>query len=756
MADEGPMTCRFAIALPAGLVAPPGGFNITVTDGTGAVHTFTAVDPLDTDPLFGDGISINDPGPTGPTVDGANAGAIDAYNDLSGRNVLIITYDAMLSNIPPDSSHTNTATLFNYAAEEGGRDFTSNYITPTSSYSGADLTDDATASVPPGEVAKSLVVTSESSTVGSNVTIGEIVRYRLVVVVPESTSDNVVLADLLPDGMQFLNDGTATIAFVDDLATTGSISSSLVGPGAGLVFDGNETTVSAITPTFVIPAGAISLSGNDPRFQLGTLVINENDDNDELIVVEFNALVLNLATNDNGDVLANSFSLTSDDFATITSTPVNVTIREPQVVVAKTIDGAPPADAADSVTYRVELTNNGSATAFEVQLTDIMPASLQLNVGTVAVVGNTGGSTGVAVTSGNIGGDTEVGLSISSMPVGATVTITFSAQTTIGVTPADLIENQADVVYTSLPGAGTLGNPTGSNIPGLSGAPDGERDGSASPTHNDYHDTDTVSFTTSPLGLVKSLVSTSEAHTAGADLAIGEIVRYRLTTRLIEGTHADMRVSDALPAGLSFLNDGTATIAFVSDAVGTVTSTVLVGAGLDLVGDETTVSSLTPTLSIPGGLITAGATTVISLGDVVNNDSDADSEYVVIEFNALVTNAVTTNNGNVKPNRYSVELASDAPVLSNIVDVTIREPLLDARSDAPGPRAARTREIRPIIRSCLANTGSTTAYRRATDRPPPLATHPECGICRCDARGRRGSSSDDRTRQRSRRLRRSR
>jgi hypothetical protein len=42
------------------------------------------------------------------------------------------------------------------------------------------------------------------------------------------------------------------------------------------------------------------------------LTIDENDDNDEFLVVEFNALVLNDATNDAGDVLANTFSLSSD------------------------------------------------------------------------------------------------------------------------------------------------------------------------------------------------------------------------------------------------------------------------------------------------------------------------------------------------------------------------------------------------------------------------------------------------------------
>jgi hypothetical protein len=105
------------------------------------------------------------------------------------------------------------------------------------------------------------------------------------------------------------------------------------------------------------------------------------------------------------------------------------------------------------------------------------------------------------------------------MPVGATVEITFTAQTVIGVTPSDLITNQADVVYTSLPGAGTVGNPTGSNVPGLSGASDGERDGSTTPAQNDYTDSDTASFTTSALGLVKihyfDLRSSHDRHECG-------------------------------------------------------------------------------------------------------------------------------------------------------------------------------------------------------------------------------------------------
>jgi uncharacterized repeat protein (TIGR01451 family) len=110
------------------------------------------------------------------------------------------------------------------------------------------------------------------------------------------------------------------------------------------------------------------------------------------------------------------------------------------------------------------------------------------------------------------------------------------------------------------------------------------------------------------------------------------------------------------------------------------------------------------------------------LGNVINNDSDGNSEYVVIEFNALVTNGINTNNGNVKPNSYSAEVDADAPVFSNSVDVTIREPLLtlDLTLLSPAPSDAGDTANYQVV---LANTGSTTAFDvRLTDLLPSQLT----------------------------------
>ena len=102
-----------------------------------------------------------------------------------------------------------------------------------------------------------------------------------------------------------------------------------------------------------------------------------------------------------------------------------------------------------------------------------------------------------------------------------------------------------------------------------SGHVDGERTGQdGAGGLNDYQNTGTAVIDVTEPAPQKTVVLTSEIHTGtGADgrprVAIGEIVRYRLEIRLAEGTSNDVILRDQLPAGLMFLNDGTATVVFV-------------------------------------------------------------------------------------------------------------------------------------------------------------------------------------------------
>ena len=329
-------------------------------------------------------------------------------------------------------------------------------------------------------------------------------------------------------------------------------------------------------------------TGTDPYFKFGTLVYADSDDDLEYVVVEFNALVDNTTagSNDYGDALSNTFvpQLSGTNVGS-NSAAVAIRVNEPCLGVLsgttctsnlnKVVQTPPvPADAGGTVAYRVTFANATGAnisTAFDTRMLDTLPATLQLNLGSVtATLG--GGAAGATNTStGN-----TVDVTITTIPPGGTVQIDYTATILIGVSPGVTVDNTANITYTSLPGTGTAngqpGNSTGSTTPGASGASDGERNGSGT-APNDYLGADPASFAIMQGSRAKYLVATSESSTADPQVTIGEIVRYRLVWQIPESTPLNLQFQDNLPTGLTFLDDGTAKMAFVSnDPAGGVTS----------------------------------------------------------------------------------------------------------------------------------------------------------------------------------------
>ena len=191
-----------------------------------------------------------------------------------------MTYDLTVADTvtaaQSGSDLRNEAALSNAAARDGGTDRTT-----------VDRVDSAQAATAPFQAVKSIVATSESHTglaAGSErVTVGEIVRYRLVVEVPEGTHAVFELRDLLPDGLTYLEDGTSTVAFVSDGQGSGGglTSSGTNGLGNAAQVAGSEANLAFVTPTHVLADAAITEadaspddtwnSGTDPVFALGDL-----------------------------------------------------------------------------------------------------------------------------------------------------------------------------------------------------------------------------------------------------------------------------------------------------------------------------------------------------------------------------------------------------------------------------------------------------------------------------------------------------
>ncbi|MBS1968412.1 MAG: DUF11 domain-containing protein, partial [Chloroflexi bacterium SZAS-1] len=574
-------------------------------------------------------------------------------------------------------------------------------------------------------------------------------RYRLAVQLPEGVTPNFQVSDNLPNGISFVNDGTAKVAFVSNgsgissaAAQTGAI------PAVPCVNDtGNAATLAALPQSQVDCAlvdANISTSatlntdtystGTDVRFKLGTLTNADSDSDAEYVVIDFNAVLDNTVTgsNDAGDTRSNTFSVyqnaTTQNGAT--SAGFVVKVVEPSIPFSATTNNKTvtptSGDAGDVVAYTVVYANaNGTnnTDAFDVRLLDVVPADAILNLASINVTA-TAACASPTFTNNSVGNTVDI--TVSRVAPGCQMTVKYQATLSTAVTPGELITNTANLTYSSLPGAhGSAGNSTGSVAPGAPGTNTGERDGSGS-APNDLFGSDTAVVTVFAPMSVKSLVSTSEAHTAGTSVVIGEIARFRMAVQIAEGSSPGFALRDNLPAGLLFLNDGTAKLALVSTNPG-LSSSTLSGVGLQVSGNETTLNGITPTFVLPasaisggtgsGGAFQSGDVPLFSLGNLSNTDSDTNQEFVVLEFNALVENSASNQNSTTLNNTFTVRLNGVDALTSNTQSVGVVEPNVTMTKQILSTTGATI-----TYRVVATNTGNATAFDTvvADTLPPSL------------------------------------
>lgn len=557
--------------IPDGLKIPAGGVNLCVTDGTYVQLPYTdlgaGVNAFD--------IELTDPVPTVPPVAGLKPGKdINGNTITTGLNLAIITFDLEIeADVVPNQAIVNTGTLYNYSGVEGGPDYTD----PN------DVTDQAQTQIPAGGRTKYLISTSEAGTSGAFTTIGEIVRYRLVWRMPESTVNNAQFKDNLPTGLTFLDDHTAQVAVVFNGAGIASENFDIIPPidtaSCGVL--GNNATQTIPT----MPASANCLlddanigstnsttdtggfvTGTDIYFKFGKLTNNDRDPDNEYIIVEFNALVDNSVTgsNDYNDTRTNTF-VTHLNGADVggNSGGVNVVIAEPCIGTTagnppnactsgptKTLQTPPsPADAGGVAAYRIVMANATGTTispAHEVRLTDPAPAGLSINTGSITTAFSGCTPASPAVTNNST--SATIDMTIAVMTPGCQVTVDYTSTLLDAALAGSSIINTAQVKYTSLPGTGTPtgtgGNTTGSTTPGGSGADNGERNGDGG--INDYVGSD-------PATLNTAAPSIDKVTPVPFEYAVGQVVTYNLLVTVPEGTTKNLVVDDDLPVGLAYV-----------------------------------------------------------------------------------------------------------------------------------------------------------------------------------------------------------
>ncbi|MCP5178450.1 MAG: DUF11 domain-containing protein [Pseudomonadales bacterium] len=664
--------------------APPADFGNcllnSVTNGSGAG-----------DPFAG--------GYTFATFSGATANALDP-----GDNVVLNVRCNLQNGVEDSAAYTNGAHAV-WADTLGGPTFPAEVGV-------ADVTTRALS------IAKSIVVTSEAHT--SELTsprplvTGEIVRYRLVVDVLQGNPRNLLLTDVLPTGLAYVSGSQTLLGLVTD--SGGDLAASnVVCLGGTAARVGNDTTdLSTLGLDCVIaPASGGSGSGDDPVFDLGDILNSEHDLNSELIVLELNARVVGDVVQ--GTALANAGTVTTDN-ASIPSASVPARQAGPVLQVTRSVV---PADVAAGtrVEYVVTVRHApaSDADAFDISVNDVLPATLTYD----ALAGITGPQapavpgTDVCTAAGaviNDGDPNGVGLNITfaALPQGEVCEIRYFATTDAGLAGGQTIPTTTDVDYTSLPVNGTDPNATGSP-PGVEAADTTQAQ--ATVTIQDPVPVKSIAAT----ALTETPDNTSDTPADPRPTAIGEWVRYRLLTRIPEGTLTGVTVTDQLPAGMVYVS-GSARVALVADAGGVVPAPAIVCAGgtINKAGNDGSIASVVPDCALEpaGGPFGSGDDPAWSLGDLVNTDGDNNAEYVLIEYDALPVNEAGNQDGVVMSGAYAFDFGA-SNLVSNTVANVVREPhVTTGVVTVPSPMDNRT-NASPAVQFVVAlgNDGTSPAWQ---------------------------------------------
>lgn len=655
--------------LPGGLAIPASGLNLRVTDGAGRALGYT----LEGGGLFSatGGLRLTDPA--------LRDGAVDAYDATSGRNVVVVTYDLLLSAssgdtaVQPGSSYLNTASIVNYAALEGG-------INRVPSSTVADMSNAAMVTTAGPSITKAVVTTSSplTGTARGNATltdlaIGETVTYGLTIRLSEGLSRDVRIQDLLPNSNGDLE----------------YVSARVVSSGANLS-GGNFLASPVITDR---DSDGVR---DTVTFSLGD-VLNAADNLEstaDLITVEVVARVRNQSSNTAGDLLVNTgtVSVADGDQATARVTAnatASVELVEPALAIDKSVNRT-SADAGDVVTYTVKVSNgNGTyaASALDLSLTDL-PASLPPNATFLSgSVTTTGTAAAAAIVTGNGQADTGLRIDLLRLDPGETLTVTYQAAVAADIIAGTTVSGNAAAVATSLPGADS--------------------------TERSYTVADGASFTVPRPGTVKSVVATDSGDTGTArystsltDLKIGETATFEITVTLPEGESPAFRITDLLPDTLAAGTGGR--LAYVEG------SASLVSAGGSI-------------RSLAGGTVNLGAVTtsdsngngtadrvVLNFGDLLNTaDNVANAgDRVTIRLQAKLLDVASNENGDTLTNTAYAE-ANGLAGTSATAKVEVVEPRLTidkASSVAAGALLDAGAEITYTLTVTHAATSQLNAY----------------------------------------------
>ncbi len=181
---------------------------------------------------------------------------------------------------------------------------------------------------------------------------------------------------------------------------------------------------------------------------------------------------------------------------------------------------------------------------------------------------------------------------------------------------------------------------------------------------NTVTDTDTVTVNTAETGLSKIITSTSETFTTGNNVAIGEIVTYKVTMNLPAGLpYNDVVITDRMDRGLAFV-----------DCV----SVTLAGTDITSQACPPTVTAIKDPIDLPGNPANPGRQAQFNIGDI---PASATPTTLTVLYHAIVLDVIE-NQEKDKLNNSVTLTWTGGSFTTSAPEVIIIEPDLDIEKAA--------------------------------------------------------------------------
>lgn len=454
---------------------------------------------------------------------------------------------------------------------------------------------------------------------------GELVRYQIVVTLPQGATEGVVVTDDMAGGLLDLVSSRVV-----------SIGSDLTALGLGV-------------------GGAGVLVGGVLRFDFGTVTGVQ----DNALPGAGDRIVIEVVGRVRADVTAGEGALSQGvtlDFELAgvqgqESDAVVSDIVAPKLTITKAADTDGPVDGNDAVVYTLTVTNTSGAPAFDVVVTDPL---LQLaSGGNVVVTVNGVPVPGAQIVSGGSAGDTAVTVIIPRLDVGQVAVISFTGIVSELQASGTTVDNQASVSWGSAPTVDPSGWPD-------EGAPNPN-------VATSEGESNEVSLPTKLPTLTKVVADTDNPGTGSgqfnpdlADVSPGETVTWRLTITLQEGM-TELILRDMLPPGFTYVSSGIVSIGGH------------VSGGAMAVGDAG---------FLDGRTVVFGLGTLTTLAD---NTPQGTADQIVIEVRARL-DAGALPPGAQPANSAQLEVVDAGvilPPVSSPVDVVAPELAIEKTVDKP-------------------------------------------------------------------------